>query len=170
MQLDEADAVSALLLRAFEEHLRAFPPSVAVAYGRELRDVRGRLGTCTVLVAERADSLIGSVTLVRDAAHDGHPWPTGGAVLRLLAVEPAARRTGVGRLLLQGCLDSARRSEVSYLGLHTAPSMRPAQALYEDVGFVRTPEHDFDPAAHYGGERGQSEATWGLGYVLSLRP
>ena len=169
MRPDEADAVSGMLLRAYDEHLRAFPPAVAAAYGRELADVRGRLGTCTVLVAERADTVIGSVTLVRDAADDGHPWPPGGAVLRLLAVEPAVRRNGVGRLLLQACLDGARRSEASYLGLHTAPSMAAARALYEDAGFVRTPEHDFDPAAYYGGERGQAQATWGLAYVLSLR-
>lgn len=166
MRATETDVVSALLVLANEEHLRTFPAAVAAAYARELSDVQGRLTTCVVLVAERADQVVGSVTLVRDAGDDGHPWPPAGSVLRLLAVAPEARRTGLGRALTTACVARARSEGADYVGLHTAPSMTAARRLYEDIGFRRSPEHDFNPDSYYAGQRGPDEATWGLAYIL----
>lgn len=170
MRADESDAVAALLERGNAEHVACFPADVARAYLREVADVRSRLGTCDVLVAEQAGRLVGSVTLVRDAADDVHAWPSGGAVLRLLAVAPDARRTGLGRVLSLACLERARVRGAGYVGLHTAPFMTAARRLYESLGFVRAPEHDFDPDLHYGGRRGSEEPPWGLAYVLRPRP
>lgn len=168
MRPAEVPAVSALLVAAYQEHVGSFPPPVARSYLTEVADVAGRLTTCDVLVAEQAAGLVGTVTLVRDAAHDGHPWPPGGAVLRLLAVAPEARRQGVGHALTTACLDRARARGARYVGLHTAPFMTSARRLYESLGFTRAPEHDFDPDLYYGGRRGSEEPPWGLAYVLPL--
>ncbi|HEU4456825.1 MAG TPA: N-acetyltransferase, partial [Longimicrobium sp.] len=69
------------------------------------------------------------------------PWPE----LRVLAVAPEARGLGVGRLLVEECVRRARRMGAAELGLHTSVSMRVAVGMYERMGFVRAPEHDFHP-------------------------
>jgi ribosomal protein S18 acetylase RimI-like enzyme len=69
------------------------------------------------------------------------PWPE----LRLLAVAPEARGLGVGRALVDECARRARRLGADALGLHTSRSMRAAVRLYERLGFVREPGHDFQP-------------------------
>lgn len=164
MKAVEAEAVAELLVRANEEHLTRFPPAVASAYRTEITRVAQRLSFADVYVAELGGRLVGSVTYLADAADDGHPWPAGGAVLRLLAVDAPGRRRGVGERLTTTCIERARRT-ASFLGLHTAPQMAAARRIYERLGFERAPEHDFDPAAHYGGIDGDGH-PWGLAYVL----
>lgn len=115
MEPTEMDAVAALLARANDEHLRVFPPAVAEAYARDLRDVRGRSPIGDVYVALAGDVLVGAVTLIRHSEDDAHPWPPGGAVLRLLAVEPAQRRTGWGQLLAARCIDEAAQRARGFL-------------------------------------------------------
>ena len=167
MRPDEAGAVSSLLLEANGEHLEHFPDPVAEGYRRELAGLATQLPASAVLVATTVGAIVGTVALVEDAEDDAHPWPPGGSILRVLAVAPAARGGGVGRLLTTACLDRARAIGSSYVGLHTSPFMVEARSLYERVGFVRAPEHDFDPAVHYG-DGAKSSEPWGLAYVLEL--
>lgn len=168
MHAGEAAAVSALLLRANEPNLAAFPPDVARSYREELLDVARRAAGAETYVLSLGGSLAGSVTYVPDAADDSHPWPADGAVLRFLAVEPSARGRGLGELLTHVCLDRAREQGARYLALHTAPGMIAARRLYERLGFQRAPRHDFDPRAHYGAGSRAGEAPWGLAYLLEL--
>ena len=168
---DEVGDVAALLVAANEEHLRRFPPSVAAAYRAEVVDVAGRRPYSEVIVAEAGGRLVGAVTLLPDATADGHPWPAGGAVLRLLVVDPAARGRGVGEALTTACVERARAAGAGVVGRHTAPGMEAARRLYERLGFRRAPEHDFHPAVHYGGATAEGgEPAWGLAYVLDLGP
>lgn len=166
MRSDEAPVVARLLLAANEEHLEGFPSDVASAYRAELADVAGRGPRAEVYVAEVAERVIGSVTFFPDAADDGHPWPPGGSVLRLLAVDPGARGRGTGERLAVACVERARSCGARYLGLHTAPTMAVARRMYERLGFERTPEHDFHPRAHYGDGTDADDPPWGLAYVL----
>ena len=165
---DDVDVVAALLVRAYQEHLDRFPPGVSESYRAELLDVASRRATCDVLVADDDGLVTGTVTLVRDARDDGHPWPPGGCVLRLLAVDPGARRRGTATALTAACIARARARGVTYVGLHTAPVMQDAQRIYERAGFRRASEHDFDPDLYYGGDAGGGDAPWGLAYVLRL--
>ena len=54
-----------------------------------------------------------------------------------LFVEPAARRSGAGRMLLQAAERLAAENGVARLDLTTAKTNRPAQAAYESLGWVR---------------------------------
>lgn len=168
MRDDEAGAVAALLLRANEENLAGFPEDVARAYRRELLDTAGRPAAQQTLVLLLSGRLAGSVALLPDATQDSHPWPPGGSVLRFLAVEHAHRGHGLGERLARACIDRARARGSAFLALHTAPGMRAARHLYASLGFVRAPEHDFDPAAHYGQGPRPAEPPWGLAYLLPL--
>jgi ribosomal protein S18 acetylase RimI-like enzyme len=57
-----------------------------------------------------------------------------------LFVDPAARRQGVGRHLMEAAADEARRRGAVSLVLSTAKSNHPAQRLYESLGWVRDEE------------------------------
>lgn len=160
----EAEQVADLLVRANEENLATFPPDVALAYRAELVDMARRRLVADVYVAEVGGRVLGSVTYLPDASRDGHPWPARGAVLRLLAVDPAFRRQGLGERLTAVCIERALEDHVLYLGLHTAPTMAAARRIYERLGFVREPRHDFDPLVHYG-DGAVGGTTWGLAYV-----
>ncbi|WP_201778018.1 GNAT family N-acetyltransferase [Jiangella alkaliphila] len=63
----------------------------------------------------------------------------------MLAVDPATRGRGVGAALVQACLDLARQHGDATLVLSSLPTMHTAHRLYERLGFVRTPERDFEP-------------------------
>jgi ribosomal protein S18 acetylase RimI-like enzyme len=97
------------------------------------------------IVAEQSGALVGSVMLYPPTVQSygdmvaGPGWPE----LRLLAVAPAWRRHGVGRSLVEECVQRAEHTGASRLGLHTSESMRAAIGMYERMGFVRAPEHDF---------------------------
>ena len=168
MTIEEAETVGSRLVEWNEEHLSRFPVEIAGAYRTELADVTSRLGIADVFVAELDGTLVGTVTLVRDAADDSHPWPPGGAVLRLLAVAPAARGQGLGAALTRECIEGARGRGAKYIGLHTAPLMASARGLYERLGFRRASEHDFEPVSHYGGPATGDGDRWGLAYLMEL--
>ena len=99
------------------------------------------------IVAEREGQLIGSVMLYARSADayegavaEAH-WPE----VRLLAVAPEVRGAGVGAALLRECIRRARSSGAREIGLHTSRSMEAAIRMYERFGFVRHPDHDFQP-------------------------
>lgn len=169
MRTNEAGPVVDLVLRANEDNLAAFPPSVAAAYRAEISSAAARLPFADIYVAELEGCLAGSVTYLPDAAKDGHPWPPGGAVLRFLAVDPPLRGSGLGERLTITCIDRARAQGAAFLGLHTAPLMVAARRIYHRLGFERAPEHDFNPMAHYGGTPGDpspDDGVQGLAYLL----
>ncbi|MFC7766233.1 GNAT family N-acetyltransferase [Leucobacter soli] len=68
--------------------------------------------------------------------------PEGELDLRLLGVSPAARRRGIGALLMQHVLEHAAGVGFSGVSLKTQKYMTGAHRLYEELGFVRAPERD----------------------------
>ncbi len=52
-----------------------------------------------------------------------------------ITIDPAWRRQGLGRVLLQHAMDAARSQQVRTLFLEVRPSNRPAIELYEKTGF-----------------------------------
>ena len=115
-------------------------------YARVLTDVEARRTGADVLVARTDDgSVVGTVTFCLA----GSPWANiakpGEAEFRMLAVQPAARGSGVGRLLVQECVHRAHAAGASALVLSTSRDMVTAHRLYERMGFVRSPERDWSP-------------------------
>jgi DNA-binding MarR family transcriptional regulator/GNAT superfamily N-acetyltransferase len=89
-------------------------------------------------IAEREGEIAGSVLLVKDSEEI--------AKLRLLYVEPKARRLGIGRRLVQECLGFARRTGYRKITLWTNDVLVSAGRIYEAAGFrlVREePHHSF---------------------------
>jgi ribosomal protein S18 acetylase RimI-like enzyme len=79
----------------------------------------------------------------------GGPWAEqaapGEAEIRMLVVDPAARRAGVGEALVRTCIELAGDEGCTAVRLSTEPTMTTAHRLYERLGFVRTPDRDWSP-------------------------
>jgi ribosomal protein S18 acetylase RimI-like enzyme len=141
-------AVSALTLAAYGEYAERMEPRAWAGLDEAVRRaLAGDDPAVERIVAERGGEIVGSVMLFpaqvsayEDFA-DALAWPE----LRLLAVAPAARGTGVGRMLVEECMRRAKAAGATEMGLHTSRSMEAAIAMYEGMGFVRVPEHDFQP-------------------------
>jgi GNAT superfamily N-acetyltransferase len=83
-------------------------------------------------IAELDGARVGSVLCVeRDA---------GTAQLRLLLVDPAARGHGLGRRLVELCVDFSRAAGYDRLVLWTNEPLVAARRLYLDAGFTLTHE------------------------------
>lgn len=80
-----------------------------------------------VLVAESRNAILG--ILVMDTTDEGF-------YLENVAVAPAARGTGVGRLLLQRAEEEATRRGYESIYLATHEKMTENQALYSKIGYV----------------------------------
>ncbi|MFJ5834277.1 GNAT family N-acetyltransferase [Streptomyces sp. NPDC093089] len=112
-----------------------------------LRDTARRARESEVLVAADPESgIVGGVTF----AAGGTTWAdiavAGEAEFRMLVVAPAARGRGVGEALVRACADRARALPgCARLVLSTDAKMVAAHRIYERLGFVRTPDRDWEP-------------------------
>jgi len=143
----EYDTVGELVAQAYlRDELLDFgegDPYLAV-----LRDVTRRAAEAEVLVAVdgSGDTVLGTVTF----ASGGTPWADiarpDEAEFRMLAVAEEARGRGTGEALVRACVQRARATEGCVrLVLSTQGSMLAAHRIYARMGFVRTPERDWDP-------------------------
>jgi GNAT superfamily N-acetyltransferase len=62
----------------------------------------------------------------------------------MLGVDPDARGQGVGRALVEACIEWTRDAGLEALTLHTTRLMTTAQQLYASMGFVRDAGRDWD--------------------------
>jgi ribosomal protein S18 acetylase RimI-like enzyme len=143
---DELEEVARLIRDAYQQYERFLPPSAWEAYAEELIDVQSRLDRAELIVAELDGKLAGSVTLfLKGSAASESGWPQDWAGIRLLAVLPAYRGSGIGRALMDECIRRCRNQGISNIGLHTTDMMEVAQRMYKRMGFKRAPEFDFYP-------------------------
>ncbi|MFP3988027.1 GNAT family N-acetyltransferase [Streptomyces sp. E11-3] len=119
-------------------------------YLHTLRDVASRAAKAEVLVAVDSGgptgaAPLGGVTFAVAGTPLAEIARTGEAEFRMLAVDPAARGRGVGEALVRACLERARAAECTGVVLSTQASMHSAHRIYERLGFVRTPDRDWEP-------------------------
>ena len=142
---EELDEVEDMVKAAYREFQPLMP---AAAWNRWMNNISETLQAPegVVLVAGDQGRIQGAVKFYPDAgqAHQGQ-WPAGAASIRLLAVAPAHRGRGYGRLLTQECIERARDLSIPTIFLYTGTFMTAARQLYEKLGFKRAPEFDRDP-------------------------
>ena len=147
---DEHDALGGLMVKVYSS-LEGFPtPSEQPRYYEMLANIgqfTERPGA-RVLVAVAPDGeLAGGVVYFGDMAQYG----SGGIAttvadasgIRLLAVDPRFRGSGVGKALTAECIRIAREAGHAQVILHTTAAMQTAWAMYERIGFARAEELDF---------------------------
>ncbi len=143
---EEADAG-----RVTAEAYREFVPEAVSPnsdYLGRVADVASRSGQALVLGAFEDGRVVGTVTLELDGRiPGGHPRPRlepDQANVRMLGVDPTARRRGVGRALMEACVEEAGRAGKRRITLETTDVMTAAHALYERMGFRRGEDRVFE--------------------------
>jgi ribosomal protein S18 acetylase RimI-like enzyme len=135
----ELDAVGELTRHAY-----LVDGPVGETYEAMLADAHARHRDAELLVAvDDADRLLGTVTIASpggrfvDVARDGE------LEFRMLAVDPAARRRGIGDALVRAVLERARELGLPRVILSSQQRMTAAHRLYERLGFRRVPDRDW---------------------------
>jgi DNA-binding MarR family transcriptional regulator/ribosomal protein S18 acetylase RimI-like enzyme len=111
---------------AWNEEFEALVAGITAEFIRKLDPARER---CWI-AENAAGRRLGCIFLV---AGEG-----GSAKLRLLLVEPEARRLGLGRTLVGECVRFARAAGYERIVLWTQENLTAARHLYEQAGFTRT--------------------------------
>ena len=114
-------------------------------YVIELVDTPRRAREAEIWVAVDDRRVLGSVTFApvgsayREIGRDDE------GEFRMLAVSPAARGRGIGRALVERCVQRSR--ELGYAGVRMSSMdvMSSAHRIYERLGFTRVPEDDWSP-------------------------
>lgn len=111
---------------------------------RELADAITRGDIAEVLLAVAPDGAIaGTACLLPNTSEHAHIAEVGERELRLLAVAPDFRRSGIGEVLLHGCTREAACDGATAVVLSAQPVRKAARALYERLGFARMPDRDW---------------------------
>ncbi|RZB14941.1 GNAT family N-acetyltransferase [Streptomyces sp. F001] len=114
----------------------------------ELKDVAKR-AAADVLVAVADGHVLGGVTFVPSGGPMADIAGPGEAEIRMLAVAQEARGRGAGEALVRTCTARARATDgCTRIVLSTQRTMHTAHRIYERLGFVRTPERDWNPVPH----------------------
>jgi ribosomal protein S18 acetylase RimI-like enzyme len=140
-EYEEAGRITAL---AYGEFARPGDPDWD-AYLAELADVAGRADRTEVFVAVDGDgSILGCVTLELDrtVGDDDVELPPEVSCIRMLGVDPAGRGRGIGRALVEACIDRSREAGKRVVTLRTTERMKAAQALYAAMAFERDETND----------------------------
>lgn len=114
-------------------------------YIGRLRDAASRASEAELLVAVHDGEPTGTVTYCRHGSVWAQLTVPGEAEFRMLAVVPAARGMGLGEALVRRCISRAREDGCRTLRLSTGPVMHAAHRIYRRLGFLRTPERDWQP-------------------------
>ncbi|ALV45270.1 GNAT family acetyltransferase [Arthrobacter alpinus] len=139
----ELKEVGEVTYQGFDHHLPgADAPSPERAELLLDAAVRAREGILLVAVQPSSGILVGTATLLRSGSKLSRQARPGEYELRLLAVHPLARRSGLGWKLLKSSADLAAAAGARRLVLDTAVDNHRAQALYVKYGFVRRPERE----------------------------
>ena len=119
------------------------------AYVRELVDTSRRAREAEVWVAldhaVSGSAILGSVTFCpvgsayREIGRDDE------GEFRMLVVSPEARGRGVGRALVELCVQRSRDLGYAGIRMSTMDRMTAAHRVYERLGFRRAPKDDWSP-------------------------
>jgi GNAT superfamily N-acetyltransferase len=145
---DEYDAVGALTVAGYDADGYLTYPDGTFDHGYAgwLADAASRAQNSTLLAAFDGDDLVGTVTWCPYGSADAQlaKEPHQGE-FRTLSIAPVARGRGIGRALVEACLDRARSAGLTEVLLFSLEEMLPAHRLYAQLGFVRRPDLDWSP-------------------------
>jgi predicted N-acetyltransferase YhbS len=138
----ELDIVASLIVDAYAEFAAVMAPDAWSMFAQDIANVYGRLSDGEIIVAEREGVIVGTVTMFRDwrGAQDGT------LALRMLAVPPTERNSGVGSALLDWAVEEARDHDKRRVVMTAMQAMDAMRDIAVKKGFERAMELDHEPA------------------------
>lgn len=139
---DELDIVASLMVDAYAEYAERMSPDAWSAFAQHIANVQGLIRDGELVVAERDGRIVGAVTLFthwRGAQFDAYG-------VRMLAVPPPERGTGVARALMEESIRRARADGKARVVLTATQEMEEAREVFHHLGFGREPALDHEPA------------------------
>ncbi|WP_066048929.1 GNAT family N-acetyltransferase [Robertmurraya korlensis] len=153
MMIREAKEIEIPLIReqrvkAYAEHAKKIPSAHWEALKSAISSDADSQPGVELLVAEIAGKIVGSVALfpAKMDAYEGMVGEMDHPEIRVLAVEEEYRGRGIAFALIKECIQRAKAKGYQAVGLHTGEFMTNAIKLYENIGFERLPQFDFEPA------------------------
>lgn len=143
IQPGDYDAVRRITRGAYLE--AGYFADEAHPYMAVLADIEHRAEHAEVWVAERDGVVVGSVALTFAGQRYTDIAIEGELEFRMLAVDPAVQRGGVGRAMVERIIEHARTLPgIEAVSLTSGSDMVRAHRLYESMGFVRVPSRDWE--------------------------
>jgi GNAT superfamily N-acetyltransferase len=147
---DEFDTIGKLMVDVYSK-LEGFPkPLEQPAYYNLLAnigDLTAKPKTELLVAVSSENKILGAVVYFGDMQHYGSggraATEKNAAGFRLLAVDPASRGFGIGKLRAEACIDKARITKRSQIIIHSTKAMETAWKMYERMGFKRSEDLDF---------------------------
>lgn len=139
---DEWARAGALCVAAYDAAGQLDPGST---YHAVLVDAAGRALDSLVLVAVRAEKVVGTVTICSPGSASREIGAPDEIEFRFLAVDPAAWRSGVAEAMVAAIDEHARSEGARGLAICVRDTNTAAARLYERLGFVRDPDRDWNP-------------------------
>lgn len=145
---EELTSIRQQRAEAYEEYTCVLPEDHWNALKQSILSETDLQPGVEIIVAEIAGEIAGSVALFppKINAYEGFGEVLDHAEIRMLAVPFSSRGKGVASALVSECISRTKEKGQRSIGLHTGEFMKIAIKLYEQFGFVRIPEHDFEPA------------------------
>lgn len=134
----ERAAAAEIAVAAFADlgvHLA--PDERAKLYDR-VRAATTEPATGTVIVAVDGGAVVGSVVYNAPGAGQHPLFAADWAFFRSIGVAAGHRGQGIGRRLVEACIERARRDGAAWLGLYAADVNEAAVSLYRAMGFAET--------------------------------
>lgn len=123
---EDINATASVLRQAFIGYKPYYPPAAFAATTPTSHQIQERWEEGPVWVAVQNEIVVGTVAAVPKDS---------GLYVRSMAVLPALRGQGIGRMLLQTVEDFAIHHHHSRIFLSTTPYLKEAIRLYEHFGF-----------------------------------
>jgi GNAT superfamily N-acetyltransferase len=114
-------------------------------YVEVLRDAASRAANAELWVAVLDGEVVGTVTFCPPGSTYRQASADSEGEFRALAVSTGARGIGIGRRLVEQCLDRCRAFGLRQLVLLSQDEMRSAHRLYAALGFTRDEALDLSP-------------------------
>lgn len=147
---DEHTGIGKLMVSVYSQ-LEGFPkPAEQLSYYEMLMNIGvfTQKPGAALLVAVTATGIIhGAVVYFGDMTYYGSGGTAtteqNAAGFRLLAVSAEARGKGIGRLLVNECIEKAKKQAAQEMIIHSTKAMQTAWSMYEKMGFRRSADLDF---------------------------
>jgi ribosomal protein S18 acetylase RimI-like enzyme len=125
--------VNDLAVRAFQQYADDYTDWQG--FRRRIAQMASLAESTELIVAEQDKAIVGAVIYIAPRCEKAAFYKPEWSVMRMLVVAPDARRQGIGRALVECCVQRALRDRAEILALHTADIMQAALSMYRRNGF-----------------------------------